>query len=44
MTIIKVGLRQLALKHHPDRGGKLEDMKLLNISADCLNEWLSKVR
>ena len=35
---IKHSHKQLALQHHPDKGGSVEDMKQLNIAKDVLLE------
>lgn len=34
--------RMLALKHHPDRGGKLEDMQMLNNIYDIFKDHKEK--
>jgi hypothetical protein len=36
--IITAGRRSLALRHHPDHGGNVERMKLINTTADVLLE------
>ncbi len=33
---LKIQYKKLALKHHPDRGGRLEDMKQINAEYDEL--------
>ena len=35
---IKKQYHQLALKHHPDRGGRLEDMQAINAEFDVLRK------
>jgi hypothetical protein len=36
--MITLGLRALAIKHHPDRGGKHEDMVRVNLAAEALRK------
>ena len=36
--LITAGVRALALRHHPDRGGDLETMKRINCCADWLRD------
>jgi len=43
-SIIKVGLRHLALKNHPDAGGDPEAMKQINLAAQFLRSQLRGLR
>jgi len=38
--LVSTGYRQLALKHHPDHGGKDEDMLVVNQAVERLRELL----
>ena len=35
---IKRAYRRMALKHHPDRGGKIENMQIINRAYDFLSK------
>ena len=39
-AIISAGFRALAAKHHPDQGGSIEVMSLLNQARESLSEIL----
>ena len=38
--IIETGFKSSAMKHHPDRGGRIEDMKTLNTARYWLKQRL----
>ena len=40
--LIREGHRQMALKHHPDRGGNNEEMKQVNAAAGFLRDLVKK--
>ncbi len=39
--ILKARFRKLALKHHPDRGGSADRMKVISAANDTLERWLA---
>ncbi len=39
---LKTQYRQLALQHHPDRGGNAEKMKTINSAYKSVERWITK--
>jgi hypothetical protein len=40
--LVQAGFRQMALRFHPDHGGRAEDMRALNLLMEKLREQLRK--
>jgi hypothetical protein len=40
--LVEAGFRQMALRFHPDHGGRAEDMRQLNLLMEKLREQLRK--
>ena len=41
LELVKARRRELAMKHHPDRGGTVEAMQKINAAADLLEQALA---
>ena len=40
--VVTAGLKNLAMKHHPDKGGKVTDMQEINAAAELLKDFAKK--